>query len=199
MNTIQALSMKTAAAMTRLSELELKKERPGADGRVTALALRELQSALEELRVAIDHLHEISDGLAATRGETQALGGRYDELLDAMPVACLFTDDEGIVRSANDAAARLLNISARHLAGKPLLLFVADREYFTSLLKSSGLEPNPVTTHLTVRPRDRKSRVVSVHVRHLPQHGRRCWFFSPESYVPSDSGVTGSGVSPSGE
>lgn len=188
MNTIQILSMKAAAAATRLAELERKKDRPSADAsRLTGVALRELQGSVEALRVAIDHLHEVSAGLAAARQEAQVTGKRYDELLDAMPVACLFTDEDGIVSSANEAAARLLNISARHLAGKPLLLFVADRKHFASLLRASCADGEAMAAQLTLRPRDRKSRVVAAHVRYLSRHERRSWFFfTAEDSLPSD-------------
>lgn len=181
MNPIHSLSMKAAAAATRLTELELKKERPGGDGsRVISVALRELQSALEELRVAIEHLDKMSDTIAEARVVSQDAVARYDELIDAMPLPCVFTNDAGVVQTANDAAARLFNISARHLAGKPLLLFVADRDEFLTLLRETTVEPEPVSAELTIRPRDRKPRAVSLLVRNLPRHGQRCWFLEPK-------------------
>jgi PAS domain S-box-containing protein len=181
MNAIHTLSLKTAAAATRLAELESRRERGGGDGsRLVSVALRELQGALEELRVAIEHLNEMSDGMAAARTDAQQLERRYAEFLDAVPVACILSDDQGVIAFANDAAAGLLNLSARHLVGKPLLLFVADRDYFLRLAHESGDDAEPRGGDLTIRPRDRKSRRVSARVQHLAAHGQRCWFLMPK-------------------
>jgi PAS domain S-box-containing protein len=180
MNAIHILSVKTAAAATRLAELEARRERGPTDGsRVVGTALRELQQAIEELRVAIDQLNDISDGLAVARSEAAEAGRRYEEFVDAVPVAALLTDEDGVIGFANEAAADLLNLSARHLVGKPLLLFVADRDHFLRLAGLSGTGTEPLTGELTIRPRDRKARRVTVQVQHLPAHGRRSWFFTP--------------------
>lgn len=185
MNAIHTLSIRTAAAATRLAELEQK--RSGGDtGRVTTVAVRELQAAIEELRVAIEHLNEMSDGVAAARGEAQGAEARYDELRESMPTASLFTDDTGVVLGANTAAGELFNISSRHLRGKPLMLFVSDRDGFGRLLKAAQPERGPVATELTIRPRDRKPRRLQVQVQHLTAHQCRCWFFL-ESPVPAEA------------
>src|SRR5688500_17847669 len=124
MNAIHTLSIRTAAAATRLAELEQKRERAGGDTqRVTTVAVRELQAAIEELRVAIEQLNEMSDGVAASRVDAQAAEVRYEELREALPTASLFTDDAGVVLGANSAAGDLFNISSRHLRGKPMMLF----------------------------------------------------------------------------
>jgi PAS domain-containing protein len=182
MNAIHTLSLKTAAAATRLAELELRRERASGDGgRLVTMALRELQHALEELRVAIDQLNEMSDSMAAARIDGQQLERRYAEFLDAVPVPCILSDDQGIIAFANDAASGLLNLSARHLVGKPLLLFVADRDYFLRLAHESGADAEPRGGDLTIRPRDRKSRRVTARVQHLAAHGQRCWFLVPKT------------------
>src|SRR5687768_14048424 len=127
MNPIHILSVRTAAAATRLAEIEQRRERTGSDGaRANGAAVRELQGAIEMLRVAIDQLNELSDGLAAARTEAQSSEVRYEELWNALPVASLRTDEAGTVLEANETAGNLFNISSRHFRGKPLLLFVSD-------------------------------------------------------------------------
>jgi PAS domain-containing protein len=178
MNAIHTLSIRTAAAATRLAELEQKRERGGGDTtRVTAVAVHELQAAIEELRVAIEQLNELSDGVAASRVDAQAAEVRYEELREALPTASLFTDEAGVVLGANSAAGDLFNISSRHLRGKPMMLFVSDRDAFARLLKTAQPERGPVTMALTIRPRDRKPRRLQVQVQHLTAHQCRCWFF----------------------
>jgi PAS domain S-box-containing protein len=178
MNAIQTLSVRTAAAATRLAELEQKRERAGGDtARVTAVAVRELQAAIEELQVAIEQLNEMSDGVAASRVDAQKAETRYEELREALPTASLFTDDAGVVLGANSAAGDLFNLSSRHLRGKPMMLFVADRDALARLLRTAQPERGPVMTELTIRPRDRKPRRLAVQVQHLTAHNCRCWFF----------------------
>ncbi len=178
MNAIHTLSVRTAAAARRLAELELKGEAGGGDrSRLNSVAVRELQSAIEDLHVAIEHLHEMSDGLAAARAEAQLTQGRYEELLHAVPFACVLTDEEGAVLGANGAAGELFNISSRHLRGKPLMLFVADRDGLARLLRMTVPGTDTVLTELLIRPRDRKARHVAVQVQHLPVHDCRGWFF----------------------
>jgi PAS domain-containing protein len=178
MNPIHILSVRTAAAATRLAELEEKRERVGGDGsRVSGAAVRELQGAIEMLRVAVDQLNELSDGLATARTAAQTSGVRYDELWNALPTACVCTDEAGTVLEANEAAGDLFNISSRHLKGKPLLLFIADRDGFARQLKTSQPDLGPALGDITIRPRDRKPRRIAVQVQHLASHGCRCWFF----------------------
>jgi len=178
MNAIHTLSVRTAAAATRLAELEQKQERAGGNNaRVTAIAVRELQAAIEELRVAIEQLNEMSDGVAASRVDAQGAEMRYEELREALPTASLFTDEAGVVLGANAAAGDLFNISSRHLRGKPMMLFVSDRDAFGRLLRAAQPDVGPVMTDLTIRPRDRKPRRLPVQVQHLTAHNCRCWFF----------------------
>jgi PAS domain-containing protein len=179
MNPIHTLSIRTAAAARRLAELEQKRaiHIGGDHSRLNGVAVRELHAAIEELHVAIEHLNETSDGLAIARAESQAAEVRYEELREAMPLACLFTDEDGKVLGANAAAGELFNISSRHLRGKPLLLFVSDRDALSRLLRMTQPGSDAVLTEIVIRPRDRKPRRLPLQIQHLMSHGCRCWFF----------------------
>lgn len=53
---------------------------------------------------------------------------RYHNMFEFAPDAYLVTDVRGIIREANYAAARLLNVSQHFLVGKPLTIFVSQEE-----------------------------------------------------------------------
>jgi len=87
-------------------------------------ALEELQTALEELQVTEAELLQQNQELAAARQTIEAEHQRYQELFEFAPDGYLVINAEGKIQEANQAAARLLNISQRYLIGKPLILFV---------------------------------------------------------------------------
>lgn len=88
----------------------------------------ELQNSLEELQVAGEELHAQNEELAAARQTVETERQRYQELFDFAPDGYLVTNAEGVIQEANRAAAGLLRVSQRFLAGKPLFVFVAEQE-----------------------------------------------------------------------
>ena len=89
--------------------------------------------------------------LAGTHLEVQQLRrGLYAEtlsrqhLFDQMPVACLSTDDAGVIQNANQLAAEFFNVSAKHLRGRLLLHFAADRDAFALLLRALPIDGSRV-------------------------------------------------------
>lgn len=141
-------------------------------------ALRDLGEALEALRVATEQLQLASDDIAAARREAALNADRYRELYEGLPMACLMTDDDGLVVEANTFASRLLNVSAPYLAGKPLLLYLPQRDAYFELLervKKDGY----ATARTVLRPRDRKPVDVTLTVGALKQQSRWCWMFGP--------------------
>jgi PAS domain-containing protein len=184
MDTLQILTLKTATAMGRLADLQRRADHaPERAAPVIKPALRELTAALEELQVANEHLQTQLDELGATRWTAVALQRRLDEFADAVPTACVWTDADGVIADANEAACTLLNISKPRVAGKPLMLFVTDREALFSSLGS--LRDGPVRTveaDLMVRPRERRPRRLHVVGRRL-DHDLRCLWFLQEPAV----------------
>jgi PAS domain-containing protein len=83
----------------------------------------------------------------------ESLNRQY--LLDQMPVACVTTDDASVIQYANQPAAELLNVSARHLRGRLLLHFSEDRRGFGDLLQKLPLTGGRLDASLAVRPRER--------------------------------------------
>lgn len=88
----------------------------------------ELQTSLEELQLAGEDLRVQNEELAAARQAVETERQRYQELFDFAPDGYLVTNVEGVIQEANRAAATLLRVSQRFLAGKQLFVFVAEQE-----------------------------------------------------------------------
>lgn len=95
---------------------------------VAHAALEELLTAMEELRVAEEELRQQNESLAAAQLLLEEENQRYVELFEYAPVPYVVTDEAGVIREANRAAADLLRVEARALRGKPLVLFVGGDE-----------------------------------------------------------------------
>jgi PAS domain-containing protein len=174
----QALTARAATARRRLAAFEGRQvtgAHPSADG--MKAAMREVSDLLEELRVATEQLYAASDDLALARREAIANAERYRELHEGLPLPCILTNESGDVDEANTLAATLLNVARPYLAGKPLLLFLPEREQYFGMLDRVRTEGS-AGERLMVRPRDRRPRQVRIDVTALPHQLRWCWVFS---------------------
>ena len=115
------------------------------------------------------------------RGEVRAETATWEHLFDAMPGGCLITDRGGVIRIANRAAAMILNMSAKHLKDRPLLVFSQDRVAFSSLLQRLARGGEHVRATLVIRPRERKATAVDVIAIPLSpdETSDWVWFISP--------------------
>jgi PAS domain S-box-containing protein len=118
-----------AGAQKRVRRLE---QRAGANGapeeKLFQAAMEELQTTLEELQVSEVELHQQAEELVEAQARVEAERRRYQELFEFAPDGYLVTDPEGMIREANYAAASLLGVEARFLAGKPLVNFLPAEE-----------------------------------------------------------------------
>ena len=112
-----------AAELRRRGD-ELKTE----GGELVIESIEQLQTALEELRVAEEELRTQNAQLIATHDALEEERARYREMFELAPDAYLVTDPDGVIRAANEAAARLFGIQERFLIGKPLANYVSDEE-----------------------------------------------------------------------
>ncbi|HEX6371902.1 MAG TPA: ATP-binding protein [Longimicrobium sp.] len=87
-------------------------------------AVEALHTALEELRVTEEELRIQNEQLESSQALIEAERVRYEELFQLAPDAYLVTDAAGTITEANHAAAALLRVAARRLAGKPLAVFI---------------------------------------------------------------------------
>src|SRR5918992_2307254 len=170
---VHSLTVRTTAALGRLAELQRHAEQvPPGSIPLVKRALRELSAALEELRVVNEELQMRVTDLAAARAETDEVRRRSDEFVQVMPVPCLWTDAGGVILEANEAAAALLNVARPRLAGKPLLLFLADRQPFFDALGALKAPGGVVELELVVRPRERRPRPARITARALTEDTR---------------------------
>jgi PAS domain S-box-containing protein len=136
------------------------------DQEVSWLALQEIDTAHEELRVAEEEVHALADKLLAARADIEAERLVYRELFESAPDAYLVTSDKGAIIQANDAAGELFNINPALLLGKPLVTLIApaERSAFVDVLSSIGA--SVARAELRVSPRnDAASAWVAVSAR----------------------------------
>ena len=179
MDTRDSLTVRTVSALQRLADLETRgRSVPVEKSGVLKSALGELELALEELRTASEQLNELMDDISGARAAAQKTQTEFTEFRDAVPLPCVLTDDSGQILEANPAAGALLNVNRRHLAGKPLALYMMERDHFFRLIASIQKLAEPATAELIVRPRERKPRPMSIRASRLEEADRLCWFFS---------------------
>ena len=177
MNTRESLTVRTVTALRRLADLEERgKSFSGPKANVLNTALRELEAALEELRVASEQLNMMVDEMAQTRSGASRAEFRFNEFRNLLPLSCVLTDLGGCILDANAAAGELLNVAPRHLTGKPLSLYMVERDRFFEILNGVRASDN-VRAELDVRPRERKARRVGLHLSYAPQDDQLYWFF----------------------
>ena len=124
---VDALELQIVSALQRFTRLKqsadnIRSESPGLATRV----LTELETALEELRVAQDQLVENRSHLERLQTELTQQCGKYWELFELMPAAYVVTTPDSTITEANKAAAELFNVSQRFLIGKTLGVFVSE-------------------------------------------------------------------------
>jgi len=114
---------------------------------------------LREVRVAEQELRERDEELVAARQQLENERERYRDLFQFAPDAYVVTDEHGVVREANYAAARLLNVPPRNLIGKPLAVFVvpAERKSFRQEINSLLAAKEPLEQQWVTRLQLRRS------------------------------------------
>ena len=177
MTTLHMLTLRTTAAVGRLAALQKRAEKAVTTTPIVRAALRELADTVEELRVANEQLQQHSVECNELKSRVQDEASRMREFADALPVACIWTTADAVIVDANPAAADLLNVSAPHLVGRPLMLFTVERQRFQESLASlnDGLT-TVVEVPAVLRPRERRPRSVRLVGRRLNHDNRRCWF-----------------------
>jgi PAS domain-containing protein len=172
------LMMRADAARKRLSQLEAQHDAsPRRSADAMRVALRELNDVLEVLSTATEQLQAAMDDVVAARQQAVTFEERYYQLQEGLPLPFLLTNDAGCVDEANNLASDLLNVARRYLLGKPLLLFMPDREQYFQMLDEVRAKGSS-GGHIILRPREQKPRQVTVGVSALAQQQRWCWLIS---------------------
>lgn len=133
---IDTFTQRAQTLYRRLSEFYQNADTSVVTPNLLPQALMELGSVSEMVEIATEELHQQNEELIETRSLVEAERQRYHDLFEFAPDGYLVTDGNAIIREANQAAARMLNMPPPFLVGKPMVNFVAlqDRNRFRSEL-----------------------------------------------------------------
>jgi len=164
---VDALELQLAAALQRYHTLQRRVENQTKDpGGVLGRTLAELETALEELRVAQEQLVENRHRLEDLQRELTTQLARYWELFDEMADPYVVTRPDTTITEVNRSAAELFNVSQRFLAGKMLSVFICeDRGRFLDESARLARERASAEWRVKLRPRERAPLTVTLRVR----------------------------------
>ncbi|WP_334807251.1 PAS domain-containing sensor histidine kinase [Nostoc sp.] len=161
------LMRKRVALLQRQSEQQKAQE----DIEVITDVFKELYLALEEMQIVNEDLQQQNEELFNAQQSLIAQGQRYQELFEEVPDAYLVTDSRGVIQEANSAAQNILNISKDFLLGKPLGIFVLEKELIAFHLKLTHLRDHAETPdwkmqewEVNLRPRNKTPIIAAIKV-----------------------------------
>jgi PAS domain S-box-containing protein len=142
---------------SRLNTLERKADQPHVDNsKLLSECVRELRSTFDFLEAAGERLRSAGTELKKAQGAVVHGQDRFRSLVDLLPDAFVATDLTGVIVEANAAASRLLNLSQRALAGRPLHMFLnGERIEFLRFLKELPEADVAKEREIRLRPRER--------------------------------------------
>ena len=127
-------------------------------------SFEDLRISQEELEVSEEELRNQYEELVAAQTKAVEERRRYQDLFEFAPDGYLVTDAAGIIQEANRAAASLLGVRQDHLVGKPLAMFVQEknRQAFRRFLSQLQKEEKMRGWETNMKPRHGSS--VPVHM-----------------------------------
>jgi two-component system, OmpR family, sensor histidine kinase VicK len=136
-------------------------------------SLQELSNAVEELCVATEELRQQNDELVATRKLLEEKRQHYQELFELALDGYLVTDMYGVIREANDSAARLLQMHRDFLIGKPIIVCVVKAEHvgFRQLLTRLQRGESVLNWETKIQPRHGSSFPVALTISRIRNNG----------------------------
>jgi PAS domain S-box-containing protein len=120
---------KYAASQQQMQELLEWADEARERGSMPPHLVEEISTAMEELHIAAEVMHEQSEHLARSQNELDQERRYYQELFDLAPDGYLVTDANGLIRRANEAAAELFHTRVKFLDGKPMTALICPEEY----------------------------------------------------------------------
>lgn len=126
----------------------------------------QIHSLLTDFRRLVGDMERAFSGLreaglrhAELQREVEIVARRAGLLLQLSPLPYVLIHKTGVIIEANAAAARVLNLSERHLRGKPFELFLQnERQQFLSRLQELGEDSAAQRWPVNLRPRERYAR-----------------------------------------
>jgi len=164
------LHERLGAALYRLTCLEQSASESNGS-KYDRKLLEGMRRLVSELELAVMEIQQAAARAAQLRDEAEVAAKRTQLIFDLTPAPCLLVESSGTILDANPAAVRLLNVSQRHLIGRPFHLFLtAERDLFLERLgrlQASDVEPWQVT----IRPRERSAVSMTLNLVSDPSTG----------------------------
>lgn len=125
--------------IAELSRRVSRAREAGADEALVEVLVQELETAVDELRVADEEVRSQQAEVARLLEDQQLMRWRHERMLSALPVPVLTTDSTGRLRSLNAAGAVLFGLRLDHVLRKPVFTFVvpADRPAMRTALNEA--------------------------------------------------------------
>lgn len=132
----------------------------------SAAALEGLQMIYEEMQTSLEVAEVVEEELLQLNQRATVGYHHYYDLFHSSPIAYLVTDERGVILEANQASAQLLNVPQPYLAGKPLVVYVAegDRPAFCTNLNRLSQNSGIQVWQMNLCPRDGKPFTAQWHV-----------------------------------
>lgn len=87
-----------------------------------------LDAVVEELQVASEELRQQNEQLLRSQADLEHAHRRYASLFEFSPIGFIITDEHGVIHEMNQAAESLLSNPRDALRGKPIVLYVPERD-----------------------------------------------------------------------
>jgi PAS domain-containing protein len=169
---------KLGAVLKKLAALENRASSEG-ESRATQSLLTDFRRLAADLERAFASLREASLHYASLQREVEIASRRASLLLELSPLPYVLVHANGVIIETNRAAAKVLNVSERHLRGKAFDLFLqSDRQAFLSRLQHMREDSETEHWSVTLRPRERYPRPVAI-VAACEAPGRIALILSP--------------------
>jgi PAS domain S-box-containing protein len=127
------------------------------------MLVQDLETVYEELRTSEEEVRVQQEQIARLVADHAADRRDQDRMLALLPVPVLTTDEQGVIRVANTAAAALMRMAGDRLVGKPLLALVStgDRPHLRRRL-SEGVREQPARQVVSFMRRDESALTMEV-------------------------------------
>lgn len=180
---IDSLELQLASAVQRFNSLQRRASTAREPGTLLTRSLHELAEVIEEVRVAQEQIVDQRQRMEGLQEELRRQNARYWQLFDEIPQPYVVTRPDSTIVEVNKAAAELLNVSQRFLAGKALSVFVCeDRSGFLSRVAELVAQRSESQFQLKVRPRERAPLSVKAVARADEASVR--WLFGHDQLIP---------------
>ncbi|WP_353931486.1 helix-turn-helix domain-containing protein [Okeanomitos corallinicola TIOX110] len=92
-------------------------------------AFKELYTTSQLLQIAAEEIYQQNEELIKTRNLLEIEYQKYQNLFEFAPIAYILTNQQGIIKTANQTTSQLLNIPINFLVGKPIINFIPQEQH----------------------------------------------------------------------